>query len=444
MRIALVQLKKEFTAANAALQAFVALHSDLFREYSMPHLGLLTLAAATPAGHDVTFHDENTHPLDLDELAADLVGISTLTQDASRAYALADRLRRRGIRVVLGGIHATVCTDEALAHADHVVRGEAEPVWATLLADIEAGRAGRIYDAVPGTFDIQASPVPAYRLLSDSNHQQLEGRLNMIPLQTSRGCPRRCEFCSASAIWGERQRVKPVAQVMAEVREVKSIFGRPLICFADDNMFLDRDNAKAILRALADEHVPWMTQSDLSIADDDELLELCYRSHCDHIFFGFESVDEANLDQISPGQFKLEQFRQATKRIRRIQEAGIPVYASIMVGLDHDTPEVMEATVAFVLEHHLFPHFCVATPLPGTALYRRIVGERRLLAEDYWDRCTFFDVTFEPLHLSAAEVEHWVVELFERTWAPEVHAARMRHTREMYRSAIGRFGKLTQ
>ncbi len=437
MRIALIQLRKRFSVDSPRLARFLQRHRANFREYAMPHLGLLTLAAATPPHHEVTFFNENLEPVDLERLEADVVAISALTQAASQAYRAADALRARGVHVVLGGIHPTVMPDEAQAHADTVIVGEAEELWPEFLADLEAGKPGARYERLECHIDLTRSPAPRYDLLDQQNHALLADRANMIPLQTSRGCPMDCDFCSASLIWGRKQRRKTVEQVVAEVRAIKAQFGNPMICFADDNLFLDKAYGKALLRALIPERLQWMTQCDLSVADDEELLELVFRSGCSHLFLGLESVHPDNLSRFSP--IKRQELQEVEARIARLHAAGIVAYASLMIGLDHDTPEVIRATRDFVLRNHLVPHFCVLTPLPGTELYRRMEAEGRLLDPGNWDRCTFFDVTIQPKQMTPQELEEQVAWLFEETWNEEVARERRAYFLRMYRAAVRRF-----
>ena len=436
MRIVLIQLQKQFSQSSR-LRQFLELRGQHFREYSMPHLGLLTVAALTPRHHDVVFLNENITLVDPAVVEADVVGISVLTQSAHRAYWLADALRGRGIHVVLGGIHPTVLPDEAQVHCDTVVMGEAEQVWPRFLRDLEEGHALPRYSGLGAKLDLTESPVPCYELLNETNYQLLPNRANMFPLQTSRGCPRGCEFCSASVVWGRTRRVKAVSQVMREVRAVKRLFKCPMICFADDNLFMDVQFGKALLKELRQEQIQWMTQTDLSVADDDELLELIFRSGCSHLFIGLESVDSGNLLRFAPAKRRLHS--RLEERIARLHRAGIVVYASMMLGLDNDTPGIFRRTRDFILANHLVPHFCVLTPLPGTPLFRRLEAEGRLLYPGEWHRCTFFDVTIRPRQMSPAELEDQVSWLFEQTWSDEAVRSRYRHFLRINRAALRRY-----
>jgi len=333
-----------------------------------------------------------------------------------------------------------VLPNEAQQHCDTVICGEAEELWPQFLEDFEAGHPRERYQNEAGCYpDITRSPVPRFSLLNSSNHKNFPDRQNMITLQTGRGCPHACEFCSATRVWGSRFRAKTVDQVIQEVREVKRHFVNPLIGFADDNMFIKRDRAKEILRALIPERVQWVTQTDLSIADDEELLELCFRSGCNHVVVGFESLHPENLTQMNRSQFKRRLLDTMEDKIAKLHSAGIVIYAMIILGLDHDTREVMKATRDFIRDNHLFPHYAIVTALPGTALYDRIQAEGRFLKDNFWDLCTFFNVTIRPNKMTPDEVILSLIWLYSEAFSAESAGDRQRFVRQMYRRALRRY-----
>jgi radical SAM superfamily enzyme YgiQ (UPF0313 family) len=219
------------------------------------------------------------------------VAISTFSAQVLEAYALAQRYRNRGTKVVLGGLHVTALPEEAMQYADAVVTGEGEIGWPQLLRDAVKSGAPlrRVYDYRKFDFDLSTAPVLRYELLDVE-------RYNRLTVQTQRGCPFRCEFCAASLQISPRYKLKPVDRVISEIRRIKEIWPRPFIEFADDNSFVNKTHSKALLRSLAREDVRWFTETDLSVADDPELLGLMRDSGCAQILIGLESTTISALD----------------------------------------------------------------------------------------------------------------------------------------------------
>ena len=252
----------EITAAGLTMPGFLERSQTIA---SLPSLSLLTLAGMTPDVFEVSYHEV----LDIRELGelpdCDVAAIASYSAQIKEAYELADRFRAAGVRVVMGGLHVTAEPAEALEHADAVVVGEGEIGWPDVLADLVRGRLGGIYAPNGREFDLADSPMPRFDLL------EME-RYNRLTVQTQRGCPWRCEFCAASIRLTPKYKVKPVERVMAEIHEIRRCWPRPFIEFADDNTFVNRRHAKALMRAMAGEHLKWFTETDISVADDPELL----------------------------------------------------------------------------------------------------------------------------------------------------------------------------
>ncbi|MBI3648840.1 MAG: B12-binding domain-containing radical SAM protein [Actinobacteria bacterium] len=373
---------------------------------SLPSLSLLTLAALTPEPHEISYHEV----ADLEELeelpACDVAALSTYTAQVKDAYALADRYRREGVRTVLGGLHATARPDEALDHFDAVVAGEGEVLWQKLLADLDAGRPEGVYDARGAEYDLASAPIPRFDLLDPD-------RYNRLTVQTQRGCPWRCEFCGSSILLTSRYKRKPVEKVVAEVRAIKEIWARPFIEFADDNTFVDKAHSRELMRALAPEEVRWFTETDVSVADDPELLALMHEAGCAEVLIGFESPRVEGLEGLELRRnWKRTRLGRYATAVERIQSQGIAVNACFVLGLDGDGPEIFDAVEAFVEETGPFDvQITVMTPLPGTPLYGRLLREGRLLEEGAWERCTLFDVNFRPLQMPVEELERGLVDL---------------------------------
>lgn len=255
---------------------------------SLPSLGLLTLAGLTPDRHEVSYVE--VPDVDAPELVAslpgpfDVVAISSFTAMIRDAYRLADRYRAAGARVLLGGLHVTLCPDEAAAHADAIVIGEAEPVWTDLIHDLEQGTLKPRYRA-SAPFDLADAPMPRFDLLDVE-------RYNRITVQTSRGCPWNCEFCAASIRLQPKYRTKPVEKIIAELEQIKRLWPAPFIEFADDNTFADRRHGHRLMDALAGQRLRWFTETDIGVAEDDALLAKMKRAGCAQILIGLEDPGE--------------------------------------------------------------------------------------------------------------------------------------------------------
>lgn len=383
---------------------------------SLPSLGLLTVAALTPPPHEVTY-------LEVDELPAvlpsfDLVGLSSFTAMIDDAYRLADRYRARGTPVVLGGLHASMMPAEALEHADAVVVGGAERAWPDVVRDAERGALRKIYR---GAFDrVFEAPMPRFDLLNGRPY-------NRVTVQTSRGCPRSCEFCAASLRITSRFNQKPVERVIAEIREARRWFPEPFFEFADDNTFLNREWSKELLRALAGEEIKYFTETDASIADDPELCDLLARSGCKQVLIGFESPQAGDLEGMDPAGWKRRRAPRLRRVIDALQSRGVSVNGCFILGLDHQTPDAFPTILDFVRGSGLAEvQFTVLTPFPGTPLFERLKREGRLLRERFWDRCTLFDVNFVPRRMSVEDLESGLRWLFKETYSAEATAARVR------------------
>jgi radical SAM superfamily enzyme YgiQ (UPF0313 family) len=348
-----------------------------------PGLGIYVLAALTPPDIDLTVVDENHRRIDFNA-DYDLVGITAMTPAATRAYAIADRFRRRGTPVVLGGFHPSLMPDEAIAHADAVVIGEAEEVWPRLLADLAANRMQRFYrrDAPP---DLAGTPVPRRDLMQRSAY--------FVPntVETGRGCPFRCNFCSVTTLFGHRFRFRPVAEV---VSEVKSLPGK-LMFIVDDNCVGSLAHARELFAGLIPCGKRWVGQASLNLARDTKLLKLAARSGCIGFFVGFESVSERSLKEA--GKFHND-VKRYIDDVQRIRDHGIAVHGAFIFGFDGDDEGVFDRTIDFVRRSHVdSASFSTLTPFPGTPVFSRLEAEGRLLTRD-WSR--YGGAVFQPKLMS--------------------------------------------
>ena len=391
---------------------------------SLPSLGLLTLAALTPRGVDARYLEiADLTRIDGVPEEFDVVAISSFTAQIKDAYELADRYRALGSKVILGGLHVSVMAEEAMLHADAVVLGEGEVAWPEVISDLVGDGAlrRRTYDGRGISFDMALAPLPRYDLLDIS-------RYNRLTVQTQRGCPFRCEFCAASILISPAYKVKPVEKVMAEIDAIKSLWPKPFIEFADDNTFVNKKHSKVLVRTLIDQNIRWFTETDVSVADDSELLALMRDCGCAQVLIGFESPSMAALNGLEQrSNWKAAQLERYLQAIDRIQNHGIAVNGCFVLGLDGTGTESFGQIWKFVRESRLQEvQITVQTPFPGTPLYRRLKAEGRLLREDAWELCTLFDVNFRPTHMTVIELERGLRELAALLYSEEFTRERRR------------------
>jgi radical SAM superfamily enzyme YgiQ (UPF0313 family) len=389
---------------------------------TLPSLGLLTVAALTPPDIEVVYREMNEVSADDPLEPFDLVGISSFTAMIDDAYALAERYRAAGIPVVLGGLHVSLMPDEAARHADSIVLYGAEGAWPRLVDDFRRGRLQPRYIGLRnGVFEPPHYASPRFDLL--------QGRpYNRITVQTSRGCPHDCEFCAASLRITSRFQQKPVDRVIAEIERAKAITETPFFELADDNTFVNAKWGKKFLRALAPLDVHWFTETDISVAEDEELLDLLAESGCRQVLIGLESPTAGGLDRIDSRNWKQRHYARYLEAIERIQSRGVTVNGCFIVGLDNDTPEVFEQVKDFVAHSRLLEvQITVPTPFPGTPLYRRLQHQGRLLENRFWDRCTLFDVNFRPNRMTVEELESGLRWLFAEIYNETELRRRQRH-----------------
>ena len=367
------------------------------RVFQLPPLALATVAAATPEHVDVEIVDEALEPINY-ECGADLVGITTLTRFAPHAYTIADRFREKGIKVVIGGMHPSALPDEAIKHCDSVVIGEAEGVWSRLINDFEKKWLKKYYrnkDFV----DLNTICTPRRDLYKKERY------LFTHLIQTTRGCPFNCGFCSVTKFFGRTYRTRPVDSVIKEIRDLKTKF----VGFSDDNIFGNRIYARKLFSALKYEGVIWLSQASLNIADDPNLLRMAARSGCKGLFVGLESADCESLTQMNKGFLKPHKFKDA---IGRLHDQGISVLGAFVLGNDNEDPSIFKRTLDFAKKIKLdLAQFAVLTPYPGTAIYNRLIKEKRIFNFD-WTKYDAGNAVFKPLRMTADRLKEEVDKLW--------------------------------
>jgi radical SAM superfamily enzyme YgiQ (UPF0313 family) len=389
----------------------------------LPSLSLLIIAAVTPDDIEVDYVEvpdvSQVQKLNLD---CDLVAITSYSAQIYEAYELARRYREAGIPVVIGGTHVIAEPEEAKRHADSVVIGEAEPLWPRLIEDFKKKNLQPFYrEEHPGKYALSDSAIPRYDLLEPKNY-------NRITVQTSRGCPHECEFCAGSKLFGPGYRLKPVSRVIEEINKIKENWPKPFIEFADDNTFVDKGWSKEFVRAITPLEIKWFTETDISVADDEELLKLMYHSGCYQLLIGLESTSKDSLDGIDAHNWKLKRADRYLEAVNKIQSNGISVNGCFIVGLDGDTAGIFEEIRDFIQESRLLEaQVTVLTPYPGTPLFKRLKSEGRLLKDEFWDRCTMFDINFRPKNMTVEELEQGLIWLFKEIYNEKEFLQRKRH-----------------
>jgi len=392
------------------------------RSIWFPKLSLPVIAAYTPPTWDIELVDEAVADINFDT-PCDLVGLSIMTCYAPRAYEIADEFRRRGKKVVLGGVHPTYCPDEALRHCDAIVCGEAEDLWPQVVADVEAGTLKRIYrmDQFPALSDYKP---PRIELLSPDSY------MTRLCSFTTRGCHFDCEFCSVSPFNGKTTRRRPVPEVIEELKHAKEwlrsdIIERmtrgsllnalttslkiwvgleegSIVAFVDDLHNSHRAYCRELWQALKSLNIKWGCQSTLFLGDDPEMVKLAADSGCVSVFVGMESLSDDSLDETNKG---FNQVRKFENQIKMFHDHGIMVNPGLVFGFDNDDESVFETAVEFLTRNKVeLAYFNVLTPLPGTALFERYKREGRIFDQD-WSKYDGKHVVYKPKRMTPEQLQ---------------------------------------
>jgi radical SAM superfamily enzyme YgiQ (UPF0313 family) len=402
----------------------------IFSRFAMPRIGVVLLGTILrDLGYDVQVLVEECLPLDLDAMArADLVGISAITPTVTRAYELADFLRARGVPVVMGGPHPTHCADEALRHADYVVRGEGEEALPALL---EALARGEGLDQVPSLSyldggearhnplaepvrDLDRFPDPDLGLVAGFKNKGFLGGRRIVPLQTSRGCPHDCSFCTVTTTFGRKLRYRSPERVAAEMARYD--LERTHFFIYDDNFTANRRRAREMLAAIRTlpQRPRWSVQVRAELGRDEDLVREMREAGCDTIYVGLESVNQASLESAK----KRQELDDVSRNLKTIGKYGIDIHGMFVFGFDTDDARTMERTVAFAREHDLLSvQLLILTPLPGSRWAREMEETGRILHRD-WSLYDTHHVVFRPAHVTRAELQRWQEEGHRRFYSP--------------------------
>jgi radical SAM superfamily enzyme YgiQ (UPF0313 family) len=377
------------------------------RSWQMEPLAPAAIAGLTPPDVDVRFYDDRLEPIPFDE-PTDLVAISIETYTARRAYQVATEFRRRGVKVVLGGFHATLCPDEAALYADAVIIGEAEGLWPRV-----------VDDARHGTLQAEYRQVQRPDLsLARFDRSIFKGK-RYVPVtlvEAGRGCHFRCEFCAVQSYFGATQNRRPIDDILAEVENTRKRGN--FYFFVDDNITSNFDEAKDLYRELARLKIRWVSQASINAAHDEEFLELISRSGCQGLLIGFESLERDTL-RLMKKKFNTMGggYEKALANLRRHH---IRLYATFVFGYGNDTAKTFDDAVEFAHRHRFYmAAFNHLTPFPGTPLYDRLRDEGRLLYDAWWmdPTYTYNKIPFRPERLSPEELQALCIEAREKFYS---------------------------
>ncbi len=434
MRILLVSPKGEFLCRSQAFADFMHNSREMrtiLHFWNGIGVALPTIASLTPAGHSIEIIDENQEKIDFDA-PCDVVGITAMTQQAPRAYAIADEFRQRGVHVAIGGIHATVMAEEAQQHADTVFIGEAENTWPVFIEHLGKHSALSVYNhADYPAVDLKQTPVPRFDLLAKYKYP-------VIYVQATRGCPHDCEFCVASNVYGHHYKFKTVDQVMADIREAKKHWRFAQIGFADDNLFASRRYGRRLIEQFSQMPFSWFGVCDISVAEDEAFLRDLHNSGCRTLLVGFETTCEENLRQLDKNQWKLRQFSKYPEYVERIQSWGIGVYGSFILGLDEDDDGTPQQIVDFINRNNLMgAQITILTPFPGSRLRDRLLREGRIL-HDEWNWYTVWNAVIRHKSFAPEELEDKLLEVYQGVYNPESNRKRSEYFGRVCRELVNR------
>jgi radical SAM superfamily enzyme YgiQ (UPF0313 family) len=407
MKILLVSLIKDFIRAEKTHKP----KGTIFLRF--PSLALANIAALTPKEDEVIVIDEQISPIDYN-LDVDLVAISVNTSIVNRAYEIADKFRKKGIKVVFGGLHPSLMPEESLKHADSIIIGDADGMWEELVKDYKNKKLKKKY-VNNQERDLKYLPIPKWEIFKGM------GYVNTNFVETSRGCPHHCKFCSTSPFYHHKHRTRPIENVIRDIKNVKT-FPKKFIFFVDDNIIGDKDYAKRLFKALIPLNIYWISQATVDIGEDEELVKLAAKSGCFGLFLGFESISKANLDEMGKEHNHIDKYKQT---INLLHKNGIGLEAGFIFGFDKDDKSVFKHTFDFLKQTKIDSFLAIyLTPIPGTIMYEEFKKQKRLITDDY-SKYDFRHIVFKPKNMTDEDVYDGVSWITKEFYSKKLVAKRL-------------------
>lgn len=398
----------------------------LTNAFSYKPLTLEVLASVIPAKYreSISFIDESVTRINFD-VPADIVIISAITPTINRAYEVADNFRTKGATVIIGGIHAALCPDEAIVHADAVTTGPAEIIFPQLFADIENNNLQRFYNQKHTP--LNCNPIRLSDLIEMPCKK--EDYIIRNTIQVTMGCKNNCSYCSLKSVYGSQYIMQPISEVRSFL--VKRNWRK--VTFLDANLFCDREYVIQLTELLKELNIKWIAMAPPSVGMDLELLDCLSDSGCKSLMLGFESVDQAALKSVNKGQ---ERSRRYVSIIKSLHERNIAVFGSFIFGLDTDTVSTFDETINFAINSKLdIVRYTIFTPYPGTPEFSRMKKEDRLLTTN-WDRYDCENVVFEPKNMTKKELEDGYKYAWKKTYSKKSILKRLLFRPALYPETI--------
>ncbi|OHD67795.1 MAG: hypothetical protein A2W19_13315 [Spirochaetes bacterium RBG_16_49_21] len=370
---------------------------------------MIFLAGLTPPEFDIEIVDENVDTLNMND-NPDLVGISCMTVTAKRGYEISEQYRAKGIPVILGGIHPTVVSEEAAQHADAIVVGEAENVWNELLDDFDAGKLRPVYKS-DSYHNLSRIPTPRWDLVEKYRKKYT----SFTTIQSTRGCPYDCEFCSTTVVCGKKIRTRPVKDVLNEIKKMKFDRLKPLI-FYDDTINCIPSYAEELFKGLIPLNIKWAGYATVNMTENEKLLNLAHKSGCVGLFVGFETIKKENQRNMRKSSRLKFDYNEA---INIFHKYKIGLLGAFLFGLDYDDSSVFEDTYEFIKESKLDSMTLnIVQPYPGTRFYNRLKEENRITVHD-WNNYILDSLCYQPKNMTQDELINgfrWIYHKVSRLW----------------------------
>lgn len=378
----------------------------------IPPLTLPVLAGLTPKNIEIELCDENVEEVNF-YTDADLIGITGITTLINRAYKIADIFRKKGKKVIMGGIHVSAMPNEAKNHADSILIGEAEDLWEVIIEDFRTNRLKKEYKSETYT-DLKRLVIPRYELLKLNKYRRSTGtNMPRLPIQSSRGCPFNCKFCSVTKFWGPKIRTKPLENIEKELLHIKSL-GTNRIFFSDDNFIANINYTRSLIELLKKYNFSWICQASTNIYQHEDLIIEMKKAGCSAVYIGIETFSGADLENINKNFNKMVNYE---KLFALFEKYNIRVTASMMIGLDGDTRETLEHMIQLLISFKVsYAQFFLLMLLPGTKMREDFLKNNRIIDHN-WDHQNGTVVTFRPKSFQIEELQEYYWELYNKFYS---------------------------